>query len=144
MQRLTTPCAPQAILENVIFVHQDDSNWCAFPAACVPLTARALTARRVRRPLAEGAVLKKKFDDIFAATKYTKALETIRKLKTDQAQGIRVRRGAAAAARVAAGAKPRRVRRRRSCRSRRCARTRRARTSCAWTWKMPRRAMATT
>ena len=44
-----------------------------------------------RRPLAEGAVLKKKFDDIFAATKYTKALETIRKLKTDQAQGIRVR-----------------------------------------------------
>lgn len=58
---------PQAILENVIFVHQDDSNW----------------------PLAEGAVLKKKFDDIFAATKYTKALEAIRKIKTEQAQGIR-------------------------------------------------------
>jgi hypothetical protein len=36
-------------------------------------------------------VLKKRFDDIFAATKYTKALEAIRKLKTDQAQGIRVR-----------------------------------------------------
>jgi hypothetical protein len=42
---------PQAVLENVIFVHQEDSNW----------------------PLAEGLVLKKKFDDIFAATKYTKA-----------------------------------------------------------------------
>lgn len=41
----------KAILENVIFVHQEDSNW----------------------PLAEGQVLKKKFDDIFAATKYTKA-----------------------------------------------------------------------
>ena len=40
----------QAILENVIFVHQEDSNW----------------------PLAEGQTLKKKFDDIFAATKYTK------------------------------------------------------------------------
>jgi hypothetical protein len=40
----------KAILENVIFVHQEDSNW----------------------PLAEGQVLKKKFDDIFAATKYTK------------------------------------------------------------------------
>ncbi len=40
----------QAVLENVIFVHQEDSNW----------------------PLAEGQVLKKKFDDIFAATKYTK------------------------------------------------------------------------
>lgn len=40
----------QAVMENVIFVHQDDSNW----------------------PLAEGKVLKAKFDDIFAATKYTK------------------------------------------------------------------------
>ena len=36
-------------------------------------------------------MLKKKFDDIFAATKYTKALEAIRKIKTEQAQGIRVR-----------------------------------------------------
>lgn len=44
-------CASQAILENVIFVHQEDSNW----------------------PLAEGQTLKKKFDDIFSATKYTKA-----------------------------------------------------------------------
>ncbi len=42
--------APQAVLENVIFVHQEESNW----------------------PLAEGKVLKEKFDDIFAATKYTK------------------------------------------------------------------------
>jgi hypothetical protein len=46
----STPPHPQAILENVIFVHQEDSNW----------------------PLAEGQVLKRKFDDIFAATKYTK------------------------------------------------------------------------
>lgn len=37
----------KAILENVIFVHQDDANW----------------------PLAEGATLKKKFDDIFSATR---------------------------------------------------------------------------
>lgn len=42
-------CA-QAVLENVIFVHQEESNW----------------------PLAEGRVLKDKFDDIFAATKYTR------------------------------------------------------------------------
>lgn len=50
------PCAshptPQAVLENVIFVHQEESNW----------------------PLAEGKVLKEKFDDIFAATKYTKVV----------------------------------------------------------------------
>ena len=57
MQQHTNPgivtparCTRQAVLENVIFVHQDESNW----------------------PLAEGQVLKKKFDDIFAATKYTK------------------------------------------------------------------------
>ena len=41
----------QAILEHVIFVHQEESNW----------------------PLSDGATLKKHFDDIFAATKYTKA-----------------------------------------------------------------------
>ena len=40
----------QAVLENVIFVHQEESNW----------------------PLAEGKILKDKFDDIFSATKYTK------------------------------------------------------------------------
>lgn len=57
----------KAVLENVIFVHQDESNW----------------------PLAEGQVLKKKFDDIFAATRYTKALEELRKLKTRQAQDAR-------------------------------------------------------
>lgn len=47
---LTCTMVLQAILENVIFVHQEDSNW----------------------PLSDGQTLKKKFDDIFAATKYTK------------------------------------------------------------------------
>lgn len=37
----------RAILENVIFCHQEESNW----------------------PLSEPAALKKKFDDIFEATK---------------------------------------------------------------------------
>lgn len=37
----------KAVLENVIFCHQEDSYW----------------------PLAEASVLKKKFDDIFEATK---------------------------------------------------------------------------
>ncbi|GBG87082.1 hypothetical protein CBR_g44539 [Chara braunii] len=57
----------KAILENVIFVHQDEANW----------------------PLAEAAVLKKKFDDVFSATRYTKALEAIKKLHKDQAQLIK-------------------------------------------------------
>ena len=45
----------QAILENVIFVHQEDSNW----------------------PLADGQTLKRNFDDIFAATKYTKVSQAM-------------------------------------------------------------------
>ncbi|KAF9606048.1 hypothetical protein IFM89_022207 [Coptis chinensis] len=57
----------KAILENVIFVHQDDANW----------------------PLQDPSTLKKKFDDIFSATRYTKALEIIKKLHKDQAQEIK-------------------------------------------------------
>lgn len=40
----------KAILENVVFCHQEESSW----------------------PLQEGAVLKKKFDDIFDSARYTK------------------------------------------------------------------------
>ncbi|KAK6914345.1 RAD50, zinc hook [Dillenia turbinata] len=57
----------KAILENVIFVHQDDANW----------------------PLQDPSTLKKKFDDIFSATRYTKALEVIKKLHKEQAQEIK-------------------------------------------------------
>ncbi|KAJ1696950.1 hypothetical protein LUZ63_005462 [Rhynchospora breviuscula] len=57
----------KAILENVIFVHQDESNW----------------------PLQDPSTLKKKFDDIFSATRYTKALEVIKKLHKDQVQEIK-------------------------------------------------------
>lgn len=45
------------VLNNVIFCHQEDSNW----------------------PLDEAKKLKEKFDDIFDATKYNKCLETINK-----------------------------------------------------------------
>ncbi len=47
------------ILENVIFCHQEESNW----------------------PLQEGTVLKTKFDAIFQASRYSKALQDIRKQK---------------------------------------------------------------
>ncbi|KAK7814120.1 dna repair protein rad50, partial [Quercus suber] len=59
--------AIDAVLENVIFVHQDEANW----------------------PLQDPSTLKKKFDDIFSATRYTKALEVIKKLHKDQAQEIK-------------------------------------------------------
>ncbi|KAF2203321.1 DNA repair protein-like protein rad50 [Delitschia confertaspora ATCC 74209] len=52
----------KAVLENVIFCHQDDSLW----------------------PMSEPGVLKKKFDEIFEALKYTKAIENIKILRKKQ------------------------------------------------------------
>jgi DNA repair protein RAD50 len=49
---------PPAILENVIFCHQDDSLW----------------------PMSEPSKLKVKFDEIFEAQKYSKAVDTIKSL----------------------------------------------------------------
>jgi DNA repair protein RAD50 len=51
----------KAILENVVFCHQEDASW----------------------PLQEGIVLKKKFDDIFDSTRYSKALEIFAKAKKE-------------------------------------------------------------
>ena len=51
----------KAILENVVFCHQEDASW----------------------PLQEGIVLKKKFDDIFDSTRYSKALEVFAKSKKE-------------------------------------------------------------
>ncbi|KAJ3113687.1 DNA repair protein rad50 [Phlyctochytrium bullatum] len=58
----------RAILENVIFCHQEDSLW----------------------PLSEPAVLKKKFDDIFASTRYSKALDAIKSVKKNQSVQIKI------------------------------------------------------
>eukprot|EP00111_Clytia_hemisphaerica_P021776 TCONS_00064034-protein len=52
----------KAVLDNVIFCHQENSYW----------------------PLGEGKSLKEKFDAIFAATRYIKALESIRNLRKEQ------------------------------------------------------------
>lgn len=52
----------KAILDSVIFCHQDDSLW----------------------PMSQPAILKKKFDEIFEALKYTKALENIKDLRKKQ------------------------------------------------------------
>ncbi|KAI5296642.1 DNA repair protein rad50 [Ascosphaera acerosa] len=52
----------KAILESVIFCHQEDSLW----------------------PMSEPSVLKKKFDDIFEASKYTKAIDNIKVLRKKQ------------------------------------------------------------
>ena len=60
-----------AIMENVIFCHQEDSSW----------------------PMGEGIVLKKKFDDVFESTRYTKALEAIQKAKKDYMGKLKDRKG---------------------------------------------------
>jgi DNA repair protein RAD50 len=52
----------KAILENVIFCHQDDSLW----------------------PMSEPSNLKKKFDSIFEAEKYTKAIDNIKVIRKQQ------------------------------------------------------------
>lgn len=54
----------KAILNNVIFCHQEEANW----------------------PLLEKAKVKQKFDDIFCATRYNKALEEIKNLRKTHAQ----------------------------------------------------------
>uniref|UniRef100_T1JCH0 Zinc-hook domain-containing protein n=1 Tax=Strigamia maritima TaxID=126957 RepID=T1JCH0_STRMM len=56
------------ILNYVIFCHQEDSNW----------------------PLSEGKALKQKFDDIFAATRYIKALDNIKNILKDKKVDIKV------------------------------------------------------
>lgn len=58
----------KAILNNVIFCHQEDSNW----------------------PLDEGKKLKERFDAIFDATKYNKCFEYIKKMRKQYAIDIKL------------------------------------------------------
>ncbi|KAJ5086704.1 Recombination/repair protein Rad50 [Penicillium alfredii] len=52
----------KAVLDSVIFCHQDESLW----------------------PMSEPSVLKKRFDEIFEAMKYTKAIDNIKALRKKQ------------------------------------------------------------
>jgi DNA repair protein RAD50 len=58
----------KAILESVIFCHQDESLW----------------------PMSTPAILKKKFDEIFEALKYTKAVENIKLIRKTHAEKLKV------------------------------------------------------
>lgn len=57
----------KAVLEYVIFCHQDESLW----------------------PMSEPSTLKKKFDDIFEAAKYTNAIKSIKDLVKKQNEDLR-------------------------------------------------------
>ena len=58
----------KAILDSVIFCHQDESLW----------------------PMSEPSALKKKFDEIFEALKYTKAIDNIKTLRKAQNDALKV------------------------------------------------------
>lgn len=61
-----------AVLENVIFCHQEESNW----------------------PLSEPGTVKKKMDDIFESTKYTKMLAGLKALKREQSNEVKLKKQA--------------------------------------------------
>ncbi|XP_078509222.1 DNA repair protein RAD50 [Lissotriton helveticus] len=66
-EMITALGVSKAVLNNVIFCHQEESNW----------------------PLSEGRQLKIKFDEIFSATRYIKALETLRVVRLKQGQKVK-------------------------------------------------------
>ncbi|KKA28826.1 hypothetical protein TD95_000300 [Thielaviopsis punctulata] len=57
-----------AVLDAVIFCHQDESLW----------------------PLSEPSALKKRFDEIFEAQKYTKAIDNLKALRKKKGEDLRV------------------------------------------------------
>lgn len=61
---------PKAILDYVIFCHQEDALW----------------------PLSEPSILKKRFDEIFQALKFTKALDNLKVIKKDMSIDIKLLR----------------------------------------------------
>lgn len=67
----------KAILDSVIFCHQDESLW----------------------PMSEPGTLKKKFDEIFEALKYTKAIDNIKQLRKKQGEKFQNLKVAESAAR---------------------------------------------
>ncbi|XP_035290608.1 DNA repair protein RAD50 isoform X3 [Anguilla anguilla] len=66
-EMITALGVSKAVLNHVIFCHQEESNW----------------------PLSEGKALKQKFDEIFSATRYIKVLETLRQLRLKQANTVK-------------------------------------------------------
>ncbi|XP_076807114.1 DNA repair protein RAD50-like isoform X2 [Clavelina lepadiformis] len=62
LEMVTSLGVSEAVLNHVVFCHQEDSTW----------------------PLGTGKTVKEKFDEIFAATRYMKALEEIRNIEKSQ------------------------------------------------------------
>lgn len=58
----------KAVLDNVIFCHQDESMW----------------------PMSDSSTLKKKFDEIFEAGKYIKAIDNIKKVRKENSDQLKI------------------------------------------------------
>lgn len=71
----------KAVLDNVIFVHQEESNW----------------------PLGELKTVKAKFEAIFESSRYVKAMETIRKLKNEKNAELKFQKSELAGAETKVG-----------------------------------------
>lgn len=69
-EMITSLGVSKAVLENVIFCHQEDSNW----------------------PLHEAKSVKQRFDDLFASSRYVKALDAIRKCKQENDGNVKIYR----------------------------------------------------
>ena len=88
-----------AVLESVIFCHQSESDWPLSDSKSLKLkshTQHTITSRvccllrLVSDLLPSHCVLLLRFDDIFSATRYTKALDVLHKLKNEKKTSIRV------------------------------------------------------
>lgn len=112
----------KAILENVVFCHQEDSNWpmqvrgrcLCHVAGPTRQRSRALPLSHVLAPppsraCQDGVALKRKFDDIFESTRYTKALEDVRKQKKALSETCKVRLVCSASLPLGAGLVPTRL-----------------------------------
>uniref|UniRef100_A0A0K0CT67 AAA_23 domain-containing protein n=1 Tax=Angiostrongylus cantonensis TaxID=6313 RepID=A0A0K0CT67_ANGCA len=73
---------PAPILDNVIFCHQEESDW--FVLILTKMFVGSLAFHNdVCRPLSEPKELKLRFDRIFQLTRFVKALEIMKKMKRD-------------------------------------------------------------
>ncbi|VDM30408.1 unnamed protein product [Hydatigera taeniaeformis] len=61
----------RAVFDNVIFCHQEESNW----------------------PLHEAKAVKERFDNLFASSQYVKALDAIRRFKLEEEANAKIYRG---------------------------------------------------
>ncbi len=77
-------CKSQALSSIPVYAVFTHSSLSTSPVVFCYTAPTLLYSLVSSRPLSEGKNLKTKFDDIFASTRYTKALDSIRKIRKEQ------------------------------------------------------------